>query len=73
MKGNWKTVFKWILTQQQYFEHIKNLLCTVPVLVLPDLHQPFEIEMDASDYDLDAVITQSCFILRLSVKLLVGT
>ena len=27
--------------------------------MLPYLHQPFEIETDASDYSLDAVITQS--------------
>ena len=26
--------------------------------MLPDLHQPFEIEMDASDYALNVVITQ---------------
>ena len=27
--------------------------------MLLDLHQPFEIEIDAADYSLDAVITQS--------------
>ena len=34
---------------------------TIPqkMLVLPDLHQPFEIDMDASDYALGVVITQS--------------
>ena len=59
MKGNGKTVFKWKPTQQQAFEQLKNKLCTAPVLVLPYFHQPFEIETDASDYALDAVITQS--------------
>ena len=59
MKGNGKTVFKWRLTQQQAFEKIKNKICTALVLVLLDLHQPFEIEMDTSDYALDVVITQS--------------
>ena len=58
-KGNGKIVFKWKPTQQQDFEQLKNKLCTAPVLVLPDLHQPFEIEMDALDYSLGAVITQS--------------
>ena len=58
-KGNGKTVFKWTPTQQQYFDKIKNKLCIAPVLVLLDLHQPFEIETDASDYALDVVITRS--------------
>ena len=58
MKGNGKTVFKWTPTQQQDFEQIKNNICTTPVFVLPNLHQPFEIETDASDYVLGAVITQ---------------
>ena len=54
-----KTVFMWTPTQQQDFEQIKNSLCTTPVLVLLDLHQPFNIKMDASDYALSGVITQS--------------
>ena len=58
-KGNGKNVFKCTLTQQQAFEQVKNKLCTTPVLVLPDFRQPFEIEIDASDYALSAVITQS--------------
>ena len=58
-KGNGKTVFKWTPKEQQAFEKIKNKICTALVLVLPDLHQPFEIEMDASDYALSVVITQS--------------
>ena len=51
--------FNWTLTHQKYFEQLKNKLCTTPVLVLLDLHQPFEIETDALDYALGAVITQS--------------
>ena len=38
---------------------LKNKLCIAPVLVLHDLHHPFDIEMDASDYALNVVITQS--------------
>ena len=71
-EGNGRIVFKWTLTQQQAFEQLKNKLCTAPVLVLPDLHQPFDIEMDASDYSLSAVITKSRFILRISMTLLEG-
>ena len=37
-KGNGKIVFKWTPTQQQAFKHLKNKICTAPVLMLPDLH-----------------------------------
>ena len=58
MKGDGKIVFKWTPTQQKSFEQIKKKLCTARVLVLPDLHQPFEIEMNTSGYTLSVVITQ---------------
>ena len=57
-KGYGKAIFKWTLTQQQAFEQLKNKFCTTPILVLSDLHQPFEIDTDASDYALIAVITK---------------
>ena len=56
-KGNGKTIFKWTLTKQQAFEKLKNKICIAPVLFLRHLHQPFEIETDASDYALVTVIT----------------
>ena len=56
-KGNGKTVFKWTPTQQQAFEQLKNKLYTAPILVLPDLHKPFEIEIDTSNYALGLMIT----------------
>ena len=56
-KGYGKIVFKWTSTQHQAFEHLKPNLCTTPVLVLLDLHHPFEIETYALDYALGAVIT----------------
>ena len=37
---------------------MKNRLCSVPVLTLLDLQQPFEIETNASDYAIGAVLTQ---------------
>jgi hypothetical protein len=33
-------------------------LCSSPVLSLPDLQQPFEIETDASDYVVGTILTQ---------------
>ena len=58
-KGNGKNVFKWTPTQQQDFEQLKKKLCTTPIPMLPDLHQPFKIDTDTLDYALGAVITQS--------------
>ena len=37
---------------------MKNHLCFALVLTLPDLQQPFEIEIDAFDYAIGAVHTQ---------------
>ena len=45
-------------TQQKAFAELKHHLCCAPVFILLDLQQPFEIEIDASDYDIGAVLTQ---------------
>jgi hypothetical protein len=45
-------------SQQKAFEYLKHRLYSSPVLTLPDLQQPFEIETYASDYDIGAVLTQ---------------
>lgn len=37
---------------------IKKLLTTVPILACPDFRYPFQLETDASDTDLGAVLTQ---------------
>ena len=40
------------------FAKFKTRLYCAPVLTLPDLQQPFEIKIDASDYAMGAVLTQ---------------
>ena len=40
------------------FAELKHRLCCAPVLTLPDLQQPFEIETHASDYAIGEVLTQ---------------
>ena len=40
------------------FAKLKHHLYCAPVLTLPELQQPFEIETDASDYAIGAVLTQ---------------
>ena len=57
-KGGGDIVLKWTTTQEHDFEKLKNHLCTTPVLMLPNLHYPFEIETNASDYSTGAMITQ---------------
>jgi hypothetical protein len=37
---------------------MKHRLCSAPILSLPDLQQSFEIETDASDYVVGAILTQ---------------
>jgi len=39
---------------------LKEKISTTPVLALPDLQRPFEIEMDASDYAMGAMLMQHC-------------
>ena len=57
-RGGGKAKFAWGRSQQQAFDDLKQCLCSTPVLSLPDLQHPFEIEIDASDYAVGAVLTQ---------------
>ena len=40
------------------FDTLEGKISTVPVLALPDLQQPFEIEIDVSGYAMGAVLMQ---------------
>jgi hypothetical protein len=53
-----KEKFAWGRSQQEAFDDLKHGLCSAPVISLPDLQQPFEIETDASDYVVGVVLTQ---------------
>jgi hypothetical protein len=55
-KGGTKTNFVWVASQQKAVEDLKCLLCSTPVLILPNLQQPFEIETDASNYVIGVVL-----------------
>ena len=56
-KGNGKVVFKWTSTNKQTLEQLKHKICIAPVLVLPNLHQPLDLETNTSGYALGAMIT----------------
>jgi hypothetical protein len=57
-RGGGKAKFVWGLSQKQAFDDLKQHLCLEPILSLPDLQQPFEIEIDDSNYAVGAVLTQ---------------
>jgi hypothetical protein len=57
-RGGGKEKFVSGLSQQQTFDDLKKRLCSSPILSLPDLQHPFDIETDASDYIVGVVLTQ---------------
>eukprot|EP00253_Pinus_taeda_P003578 PITA_03578 len=51
-------LFQWGGKQQKAFDTLKEKISTTPVLALPDLQRPFEIQTDSSDYAMGVVLTQ---------------
>jgi hypothetical protein len=45
-------------TKKMAFEQLKKLICEEPVLIQPDQTKPFEVEVDASNYAVGAVLMQ---------------
>lgn len=58
IKGGEKENFIWSKYQQKAIAEMKHHLCTAPVLTLPYLQQPFEIETNASNYVIVLVLIQ---------------
>eukprot|EP00253_Pinus_taeda_P005561 PITA_05561 len=56
-KGGAKEKLFWYESQQKAFTKFKDHLSSTPVLALPDLQQPFEVERDTSEYAIGAVLT----------------
>jgi hypothetical protein len=51
-------VFEWQKPQQEAFAHLKQLCCSPPVLKYYDVKKPVEIQCDASQHGLGAVLLQ---------------
>ncbi|OMO68098.1 hypothetical protein CCACVL1_20082, partial [Corchorus capsularis] len=48
----------WGAAENKAFSLLKQKISTAPVLAMPDLRQPFEIETDASGHAMGAVLLQ---------------
>ena len=53
-----KKEFQWGGKQQQALEALKDKISSAPILALPNLRQPFEIQTDSSDYAMGAILLQ---------------
>ena len=51
-----KEVFQWEGKQQKSFDALKEKISSPPVLSLPDLRHPFEIQTNASKYAMGATL-----------------
>ena len=56
--SNSTSTFNWTNEATSHFTQIKEALCSSSVLHLPNPSQPFEIESDASQYAIGAVLKQ---------------
>jgi hypothetical protein len=57
-RGGGKEKLMWGQSQQKSFNDLKKCLYSAPVLSLPDLQQPFDIETNASNYVVGTLLTQ---------------
>lgn len=48
----------WKAREYGAFEALKMAVCTTPVLMVADYERQFEVDTDASDFDVGAVLSQ---------------
>ena len=53
-----KVSFQWLPVHQKAFEQMKALISTDALLMYPNPTNPYDVESDASDYQLGSVIKQ---------------
>src|SRR6266702_1275434 len=52
------TPWEWTEEREEAFQTLKRLICEELVLLMPKLEQPFELEVDASNYAIGATLNQ---------------
>lgn len=50
--------FVWNTTAQNAFEKLRDIICSEPVLQFPDFNKPFLVTTDASNYAIEAILSQ---------------
>jgi len=50
--------WEWTDEREEAFQTLKRLICKEPVLLMSQLEQPFELEVDASNYAVGATLNQ---------------
>jgi hypothetical protein len=50
--------FQWVKNQQKAFDELKRKISQAPLLALPNLQKPFEVETYASGYAMGAILMQ---------------
>ncbi len=50
--------WEWTDEREEAFQKLKELICAEPVLLMPRLEEPFELEVDASNYAIGATLNQ---------------
>ena len=51
-----KRTFRWTELEQTTVDALKNVVCSQPVLKLPDFAKPFEIHTDVADFAYGALL-----------------
>lgn len=63
--------FIWDAESEEQFAQLKIALCSSPILRLPNMNQPFEMESDASQFTVGVVLKQGGHLVAYHFEALV--
>jgi hypothetical protein len=72
-KGDDRAKFMWGKEQQREFYDLNNLLCSSPLISLVDLQKSFNIETNAFDYVVGAILNQHGYLVAYHSETLSNT